>query len=98
MTKTILFLFAVACLAVFLFGAARAQSQCDDGYALCMSGCATHSAPERCMQRCQEAERRCAKSGVYRMPVGFLLNKARVQDFSRAEGELPRNYKRRPPR
>jgi hypothetical protein len=81
-------------IAVLLFSAAsvvsaRAQAICDDGYALCMSGCATDRSPERCMQRCQEAERRCAKSGVFKMPVGFLLNKNRLQDMSHAEGQLP---------
>ena len=89
MRKTILLVIALACLSPFFLGETRAQPQCDDGYALCMTNCATDGAPERCMQRCQEAERRCSKSGVFRMPIGFLFNKARIQDFSRAEGELP---------
>src|SRR3954466_96699 len=76
-------------------GAARAQPQCEDGYALCMSGCATDRSAERCMQRCQDAERRCSKSGVFRMPGGFLLNRSRVQDMSHAEGELPQNLRRK---
>jgi len=90
MTKAVVFLFAVICLAFFFFGKARAEPQCADGYALCMPPCATNAAPERCMQRCQEAAARCAKSGVFRMPVGFLLNRRRVEEFSRAEGELPK--------
>ena len=88
--KTGMFLFAVICFALFFSGKAHAEPQCDDGYALCMPACATHSAPERCMQRCQEAAARCAKSGVFRMPVGFLLNRRRVEELSRAEGELPK--------
>lgn len=100
MTKTVSFLFAVICLALFFFGRAHAEPQCDDGYALCMPACATNAAPERCMQRCQEAAARCAKSGVFRMPVGFLLNRRRVEEFSRAEGELPKvkSPQRKPPR
>ena len=90
MFKAGMFLFAVICLAFFFFGRAHAEPQCDDGYALCMPACATHAAPERCMQRCQEAAARCAKSGVFRMPVGFLLNRRRVEEFSRAQGELPK--------
>jgi hypothetical protein len=42
------------------------------------------------MQRCQEAAARCAKSGVFRMPAGFLLNRRRVEEISRAEGDLPK--------
>src|SRR5215213_7167762 len=87
--KMFLFLLAVGLLAVFFSGKSRAQAQCDDGYALCMSGCVTDRAAERCMQRCQEAERRCTKSGVFRMPIGFLLNRARVEEMSNAQGELP---------
>jgi len=73
---------------------AHADPVCEDGYGVCMAGCATERSPERCMQRCQEAERRCSRSGVFRMPVGFLLNKNRVQDISRAEGQLLRRRDR----
>jgi hypothetical protein len=88
------FFSAILLFAVATFEAARAQAQCDDGYALCMSGCATERLPERCMQRCQEAERRCAKSGVFKMPIGFLLNKSRLRDMSYAEGELPQVHRK----
>ncbi len=94
MIRTMMFLFAVICLAFFFFGKAHAEPQCDDGYALCMPACVTNAAPERCMQRCQEAAARCAKSGVFRMPVGFLLTRPRVEEFSRAEGELPQGKPR----
>src|SRR3954464_10146316 len=86
--KISLFLLAVALLAIFFSGKSQDQAQWDDGYALCMSGCATDRSAERCMQRCQEAERRCAKSGVFKMPVAFLLNRARVEEMSSAQGEL----------
>jgi hypothetical protein len=91
--KTFLFLVSVTLLAIFFSGKGRAQAQCDDGYTLCMSGCATDRAAERCMQRCQEAERRCAKSGVFRMPIGFLLNRTRIEEMSSAQGELPQTVK-----
>src|SRR3954465_10683356 len=93
--KISLFLLAVALLAIFFSGKSQAQAQCDDGYALCISGCATDRSAERCMQRCQEAERRCAKSGVFKMPVGFLLNRARIQEMSSAQGELPGTAKKK---
>src|SRR4051794_21761511 len=89
MSKTILFLCAVYLLALFFVKESPAQAQCEDGYALCMPACATRDAPERCMQRCQEAASRCAKSGVFQMPVGFLLNRSRAEELSRGEGELP---------
>src|SRR3954454_7086337 len=92
--KTVLFLVAVTFLAIFFCGKGRAQAQCDDGYTLCMLGCATDRAAERCMQRCQEAERRCAKFGVSRMPVGFLLNRTRIEEMSSAQGELPQTGKK----
>jgi hypothetical protein len=53
---------------------ARAQSQCEDGYALCMSGCTNDATAERCMQSCQGARDRCVKFGVFKMPAGFVLN------------------------
>jgi hypothetical protein len=90
MSKTILFLFAVFLLTLFFMKESPALPQCDDGYALCMPACATTDAPERCMQRCHEAATRCAKSGVFRMPVGFLLHRRVVEEFSRAEGDLPK--------
>src|SRR5436309_217089 len=90
MTKTILFFSAVYLLTIFFTRESPAHPQCDDGYALCMPACATRDVPERCMQRCQEAAARCSKSGVFRMPVGFLLNRSRIEEFSRAEGELPK--------
>src|SRR4051794_39240178 len=93
--RIFLFLLAVGFLAIFFSGESRAQEQCDDGYALCMSGCATDRAAERCMQRCQEAERRCAKSGVFKMPAGFLMNRARVEEMSNAQGQLPQTNKKR---
>src|SRR3954454_19201765 len=93
--KIFLFLLAVAFLATFFSGKGRAQAQCDDGYALCMSGCATDLSAERCTQRCQEAERHCAKSGVFKMPVGFILNRARFEEMSSAQGELPQTGKKR---
>src|SRR3954447_11068253 len=89
MTNTTFVVAATLLSASAYLGAAHAHPQCDDGYTLCMSGCATDRSPERCMQRCQEAERRCATSGVFKMPVGVLLNKSRLQDMSYAEGELP---------
>jgi len=99
MQKMIVLLIAVLCLATFFLREAGAQAQCDDGYTLCMTNCATDRAPERCMQLCQEAANRCSKSGVFRMPMGFVLNKRRVQDFSHAEGELPPGYRNKnPPR
>src|SRR5688572_1499229 len=95
MSRTLVLLTATVLLTVPTFVTAHAQAQCDDGYTLCMSGCATDRAPERCMQRCQEAERRCAKSGVFRMPIGFVLNKNRLQDMSHAEGELPHSVRKK---
>src|SRR5215213_5096348 len=89
MKTTTLSIAAILISASAHFGGANAQAQCDDGYTLCMSGCATDRAAERCMQRCREAERRCSKSGVFRMPVGFLLNRSRVEEMSSAQGELP---------
>jgi hypothetical protein len=45
MTKAVLFLFAVICLAFFFFEKACAEPQCDDGCALYMSvGWARNSA------------------------------------------------------
>ena len=90
MVKAVALAFLIGCLAAFFSVSANAQAECDDGYTICMSGCATDRSPERCMQRCQQAAERCSKSGVFKMPIGFLLNKARLQDLSRAEGELPR--------
>jgi hypothetical protein len=89
MKQKILLMLVVVSLALSA-NAAHADPVCDDGYSVCMSGCATDRSPERCMQRCQDAERRCAKLGVFRIPVGFLLNKSRMQDISRAKGQLPR--------
>jgi len=88
---------AIFLLSLFFFAeASRALPICDDGYGLCMRNCTDDKSAERCMQRCQEATNRCAKSGIFRMPVGFLLNKRRMEDMSYAEGELPRSGKRRP--
>jgi len=80
---------AVLTLSVCL-GVGRSNAEppeCDDGYRLCMAGCATERIPERCMQRCQQASERCSKSGVFRMPAGFILNKARIEEVSRAQAE-----------
>jgi hypothetical protein len=95
MTRIFLFLFALAALIIFFIGESPAQPQCEDGYSLCMANCATDRSPERCMQRCQEAERRCEKSGVFRMPIGFLLQRQRLEGMSHAEGELPPGYRRK---
>jgi hypothetical protein len=48
---------------------AQPHQQCDDGYALCMSGCINDQTAERCMQRCQGALARCEKSGIFTMPA-----------------------------
>ena len=74
MTRTILFLFAVASLTVFFTRTSPAQALCEDGYALCMSGCTNDATAERCMQSCQGARARCLKFGVFKMPAGFVLN------------------------
>jgi hypothetical protein len=89
MTRTVLLLSVVYLLTLFFTKESPAYSQCDEGYALCMPACATKETAERCMQRCKEAATRCETSGVFRMPVGFLLNRRSVEEFSRAEGELP---------
>ena len=91
----LLLLVLLTCLTV---EPARAAPECDDGYGMCMAACAVDRSPERCMQRCQEAAMRCSKSGVFRMPVGFLLNKARLEDMARAQGELPLQIQRPLPR
>ena len=94
MTRASLILLAAASSLLLSLSHAHADPVCDDGYSVCMSGCATDRSPERCMQRCQDAERRCSRSGVFRMPVGFLLNKGRLEEVSRAEGQLPRRRAR----
>jgi hypothetical protein len=53
---------------------AQPHQQCDDGYALCMSGCTNDQTAERCMQSCQGAKARCEKSGIFKMPAGSVLN------------------------
>jgi len=80
---------AVAGFPLLASDAARAKPECEDGYRMCMSACAVDKSPERCMQRCQEAASRCEKSGVFRMLVGFLINKARLEELSRAQGVPP---------
>ena len=72
-----------------------AQPICDDGYGLCMRNCSDDRMAERCMQRCQEAAQRCEKSGVFRMPVGFILNKRRLEDMAYAESPLFRAPKQK---
>src|SRR3954468_20515420 len=97
MTRTVLLLSVVYLLTLFFTKESPAHPQCDDGYALCMPACATKETPERCMQRCKEAATRCETSGGFRMPIGFLLNRKSVEEFSRAEGELPKPLKEKPP-
>jgi hypothetical protein len=89
MIKLCLFLTSLLCLSLLFVEPSPAHPACEDGYSLCVPGCATKESPERCMQRCQQAMERCEKSGVFHMPIGFLLNRTRLEDWSRAEGEIP---------
>jgi len=83
--------FVVASVLISLcFGrAADAQPVCEDGYGLCMRSCTDDQQAERCMQRCQEAAQRCERSGIFRMPIGFKLNKRRMEDMSYGQSEMP---------
>src|SRR4051794_37948867 len=83
--------FVVAAILISLcFGrAAEAQPVCDDGYGLCMRSCTDDQQAERCMQMCHQAAQRCETSGVFRMPIGFKLNKRRLEDMSYGQREVP---------
>src|SRR4051812_7104920 len=83
--------FVVASILIsFCFGsAADAQPVCDDGYGLCMRSCTDDQQAERCMQMCSQAAQRCETSGVFRMPIGFKLNKRRLEDMSYGQAEVP---------
>src|SRR3954470_2741661 len=88
-------IFVVALVLISLcVGRAAAQPICEDGYGLCMRSCADDQQAERCMQRCQEAAQRCERSGVFKMPIGFKLNKRRLEDMSYGQSELPRSAQR----
>src|SRR5436190_11796282 len=68
------FVGALAILAIFVFPNLAHANNCEDGYALCMSGCSDDRTAERCMQSCQAARGRCLKFGIFKMPAGFVLN------------------------
>jgi hypothetical protein len=76
---------AVAILAVVIFlKGARAQSECDNAYGLCMAGCATDRSAERCMQRCQGTKKRCEVAGGYAMKgQGYILPDPRLDQSIR---------------
>ena len=78
---------------VFFLSKADAQPECDGAYSLCMSGCATDRSAERCMQRCQQAGERCSKSGVFKTPIELPINKGRVEEMSRAKGDIRKGFR-----
>jgi len=76
------------------------HAQCDDGYALCMSGCTNDQTAERCMQSCQGAQARCQKSGIFKMPAGFVLNEGVLEYIvgQKAHAEAPTMARKKPTR
>jgi hypothetical protein len=87
MKRAIIFAVVFLSVSVGTESLRAAPPECDDGYRLCMAGCATERLPERCMQRCQQASERCSKSRVFKMPVRLILNKSRVEEMSHAQAE-----------
>src|SRR6188474_3864393 len=63
---------------------------CDDASRLCISSCANELSPERCMQLCQDSRDRCARSGVFKMPIGISLSSGWRDQFTGTEPEAPR--------
>jgi hypothetical protein len=100
MSKAVLFFAAVALLATFFFSERAHANNCEDGYALCMTGCTNDSTAERCMQSCQGAQSRCLKSGVFKMPAGFVLNQGVMEYIvgQNAQGRALPITKRKAPR
>jgi hypothetical protein len=73
MVKAITIAVAIILLPILSRNNTAVAGNCDEGYALCMSGCINEQTAERCMQSCQAAEARCRNSGVFKMPAGFVL-------------------------
>jgi hypothetical protein len=96
--KRVVLLAVWCCVAEPVFAQTR-HAQCDDGYALCMSGCINDQTAERCMQSCQGAQARCQKSGVFKMPAGFVLNEGVLEYIvgQKARAEAPAIMKRKSP-
>ena len=79
---------------------AQTFAQCSEGYALCMTGCTNDQTAERCMQSCQQAQTRCLKWGVFKMPAGFVLNQGVMEYIvgQNAQGQAVPMSKRKAPR